>query len=160
MKKVLFFLASVTIFASCENYYIDKNLGGSDYNPTDVRTVDYTLTDADYKNIVTNKDNIAIAEATLVADSLGVVDSTEYNAFLQIATDLAFNKVAVADVYVPAFLAAKFPQFSKGSMFNITYKNSEGAPAYLSTFAATTKYTLSTADYELMLLNCGVGEDS
>ena len=148
MKKVLFFLASVTIFASCENYYIDKNLGGSDYNPTDVRTVDYTLTDADYKNIVTNKDNIAIAEATLVADSLGVVDSTEYNAFLQIATDLAFNKVAVADVYVPAFLAAKFPQFSKGSMFNITYKNSEGAPAYLSTFAATTKYTLSTADYD------------
>ena len=148
MKKVLFFLASVTIFASCENYYIDKNLGGSDYNPTDVRTVDYTLTDADYKNIVTNKDNIAIAEATLVADSLGVVDSTEYNAFLQIATDLAFNEVAVADVYVPAFLAAKFPQFSKGSMFNITYKNSEGAPAYLSTFAATTKYTLSTADYD------------
>ena len=148
MKIVLFFLASVTIFASCENYYIDKNLGGSDYNPTDVRTVDYTLTDADYKNIVTNKDNIAIAEAPLVADSLGVVDSTEYNAFLQIATDLAFNEVAVADVYVPAFLAAKFPQFSKGSMFNITYKNSEGAPAYLSTFAATTKYTLSTADYD------------
>ena len=148
MKKVLFFLASVTIFASCENYYIDKNLGGSDYNPTDVRTVDYTLTDADYKNIVTNKDNIAIAEATLVADSLGVVDSTEYKAFLQIATDLAFNKVAVADVYVPAFLAKSFPQFSKGSMFNITYKTSEGAPAYLSTFAATSKYTLSTADYD------------
>ena len=49
MKKVLFFLASVLMFASCENYYIDQNLGGSDYNPTDVRTIDYTLTDADYK---------------------------------------------------------------------------------------------------------------
>ena len=148
MKKVLFFVASVLMLASCENFYIDQNLGGSDYNPTDVRTVDYTLTDADYKNIVSNKNNIAIAEATLVADSLGVVDSTEYKAFLQVATDLAFNKIAVADVYVPAFLTAKFPQFSKGSLFNITYKTCEGAPAYLSTFAATTKYTLSVADYD------------
>lgn len=136
------------MFASCENFYIDQNLGGSDYNPTDVRTIDYTLTDADYKAIVSNKSNIAIAEATLVADSLGVVDSTEYNAFFQIANDLAFNKIAVADVYVPAFLGAKFPQLSKGSLFNITYKTCEGAPAYLSTFAATTKYTLSTADYD------------
>lgn len=136
------------MFASCENYYIDKNLGGSDYNPTDVRTIDYTLTDADYKAIVSNKSNIAIAEATLVTDSLGVVDSTEYNAFFQIANDLAFNKIAVADVYVPAFLGAKFPQLSKGSLFNITYKTCEGAPAYLSTFAATTKYTLSSDDYD------------
>ena len=148
MKKVLFFLASVLMFASCENFYIDQNLGGSDYNPTDVRTIDYTLTDADYKAIVSNKSNIAIAEATLVADSLGVVDSTEYNAFFQIANDLAFNKIAVADVYVPAFLGAKFPQLSKGSLFNITYKTCEGAPAYLSTFAATTKYTLSSDDYD------------
>ena len=148
MKKVLFFLASVLMFASCENFYIDQNLGGSDYNPTDVRTIDYTLTDADYKAIVSNKSNIAIAEATLVTDSLGVVDSTEYNAFFQIANDLAFNKIAVADVYVPAFLGAKFPQLSKGSLFNITYKTCEGAPAYLSTFAATTKYTLSSEDYD------------
>lgn len=148
MKKVLFFLASVLMLASCENFYIDQNLGGSEYDPTDVRTIDYTLTDADYKSIVSNKSNIAIAEATLVADSLGVVDSTEYNAFLQIANDLAFNKLAVADVYVPAFLGAKFPQLSKGSLFNITYKTCEGAPAYLSTFAATTKYTLSTEDYD------------
>ena len=136
------------MLASCENYYIDQNLGGSDYNPTDVRTIDYTLTDADYKAIVSNKSNIAIAEATLVTDSLGVVDSTEYNAFFQIANDLAFNKIAVADVYVPAFLGAKFPQLSKGSLFNITYKTCEGAPAYLSTFAATTKYTLSSDDYD------------
>lgn len=148
MKKILFFLAIVLMFASCENFYIDQNLGGSDYNPTDVRTIDYTLTDADYKAIVSNKSNIAIAEATLVADSLGAVDSTEYNAFFQIANDLAFNKIAVADVYVPAFLGSKFPQLSKGSLFNITYKTCEGAPAYLSTFAATTKYTLSTEDYE------------
>ena len=61
MKKVLFFLASVMLLASCENYYIDKNLGGSEYNPTDVRTIDYTLTAADYKGIVDNKENQSIS---------------------------------------------------------------------------------------------------
>ena len=150
MKKVLFFLASVQLFASCENFYIDQNLGGSDYNPTDVRTIDYTLTDADYASIVSNKDNVALALAECPVDTLtgAITDSAAYNAFLQIATDLAFNKQAPADLYVPAFLAAKFPQLSKGSLFNITYKNCEGAPEYLTTFAATTKYTLSVADYE------------
>ena len=143
MKKVLFFLASVLMLASCENYYIDQNLGGSEYNPTDVRTIDYTLTDADYKSIVSNKSNIALALAECTPE-----DSSAYTAFLQIATDLAFNKIAVADVYVPAFLGAKFPQLSKGSLFNITYKTCEGAPAYLSTFATTTKYTLSSEDYD------------
>lgn len=131
------------MLASCENYYIDQNLGGSEYNPTDVRTIDYTLTDADYKSIVSNKSNIALALAECTPE-----DSSAYTAFLQIATDLAFNKIAVADVYVPAFLGAKFPQLSKGSLFNITYKTCEGAPAYLSTFATTTKYTLSSEDYD------------
>ena len=143
MKKVLFFLASALMLASCENFYIDQNLGGSDFTPTDVRTIDYTLTDADYKAIATNKDNIALALAECTPE-----DSSAYAAFLQIGTDLAFNKVAVADVYVPAFLAAKFPQLNKGSLFNITYKNAEGAPAYLKDFAVTTKYTLPTAKYE------------
>ena len=149
MKKILFFLASTLMLASCENYFIDKNLGGSDYNPTDVRTIDYTLTDADYNSIVGNKDNIALALAECTVDTLtGAIDSSAYFAFLRIGENLAFNKQAPADLYVPAFLAAKFPQLSKGSLFNITYKNCEGAPEYLSTFAATTKYALSTADYE------------
>ena len=150
MKKVLFFLASALILASCENFYIDQNLGGSDYNPTDVRSIDYTLTDADYNSIVSNKDNIALALAECPVDTLtgAIADSSAYYAFLRIGENLAFNKQAPADLYVPAFLAAKFPQLSKGSLFNITYKNCEGAPEYLTTFAATTKYALSTADYE------------
>ena len=102
------------MFASCENYYIDKNLGGSDYNPTDVRTIDYTLTDADYKSIVGNKDNVALALAECPVDTLtgAIADSSAYFAFMKIETDLAFNKLAPADLYVPAFLAAKFPQLS------------------------------------------------
>ena len=60
----------------------------------------------------------------------------------------SIKRPPLADVYVPAFLTAKFPQLSKGSLFNITYRNSEGRPAYLSTFANTIKYTLKASDYE------------
>jgi hypothetical protein len=121
MKKILFFLATVLVFASCENWYIDKHLGGSDFNPTDVRTIDYTLNEADYKAVVENTTNQELALAKLVTDTLGVVDSTAYFAFLQIAENLAFSGSAPAEVYVPALLVDKFPQLSPGSIVNLTY---------------------------------------
>lgn len=121
MKKILFFLATVLIFASCENWYMDKHLGGSDYHPTDVRTIDYIFTEADYQAVVANAENDSIAKAGLIADSLGVVDSTSYFAFQQIADKLAFCGLAPAEVYVPAFLVEKFPQLSPGSIVNLTY---------------------------------------
>lgn len=121
MKKILFFLATLLIFASCENWYMDKHLGGSDYHPTDVRTIDYTFTEADYQAVVANAENEALALAGLTADSLGVVDSTAYFAFLQIEDTLAFCGLAPAEVYVPAFLVEKFPQLSSGSIVNLTY---------------------------------------
>ena len=130
MKKVLFFLASVMLLASCENYYMDKYLGGSDYNPTDVRTLDYTLTEDDYKAIVSNATNINIAKSLCVAadtivdgDSTIYVaeDSTAYKIFKLIADTLAFSNQAPAETYVPAFLNSKFPQFSAGSIVNLTY---------------------------------------
>lgn len=121
MKKILFFLATVLVFASCENWYMDKHLGGSDYHPTDVRTIDYIFTEADYQSVVANAENDSIAKAGMTADSLGVVDSTSYFAFLQIADELAFCGLAPAEVYVPAFLEEKFPQLSPGSIVNLTY---------------------------------------
>ena len=148
MKKIIYILASVLCLTSCENYFIDKNLSETEWAPTDVRTIDYTLTDADYKAIASNATNIELALKECTKDSLGNVDSTAYFALLQVGKEFAFNKKAIADVYVPAFLAAKYPQLSKGSMFNITYKNAEGAPEYLSTFASTTKYVLSNENYD------------
>ena len=141
MKKILFFLATMLVFASCENYYIDKHLGGSDYNPTDVRTIDYTLTEADYSAIAANAKNIEIAKALCTYDSIitdSIIDSTYYHALLQIADTLAFNGLAPAETYVPAFLNEKFPQLSAGSIVNLTYNNvGESQPA---------KATFSLAD--------------
>ena len=141
MKKILFFLATMLVFASCENYYIDKHLGGSDYNPTDVRTIDYTLSEADYSAIAANAKNIEIAKALCTYDSIitdSIIDSTYYHALLQIADTLAFNGLAPAETYVPAFLNEKFPQLSAGSIVNLTYNNvGESQPA---------KATFSLAD--------------
>jgi hypothetical protein len=145
MKKIIYTLACVLLLASCEDTFINKHLGGEEWAPTDVRTIDYTLTDADYSSIVGNKTNIELAKAECTAE-----DSSAYAAFLRIGENLAFNTQAPADLYVPAYLAAKYPQLSSGSLFNITYKNCEGAPAYLADFAATSKYTLSAADYEIL----------
>lgn len=125
MKKILFFLASVLLLASCENYYMDKYLGGSDYNPVDVRTIDYTLTEDDYKAIVSNTTNDALALAACPVDSIktdSITDYTNYDAFKAIADTFAFSNAAPAETYVPAFLTNKFPQFSAGSIVNLTYR--------------------------------------
>ena len=125
MKKILFFLASVLLLASCENYYMDKYLGGSDYNPVDVRTIDYTLTEDDYKAIVSNTTNDALAFAACPVDSIktdSITDYTNYDAFKAIADTFAFSNAAPAETYVPAFLTNKFPQFSAGSIVNLTYR--------------------------------------
>ena len=143
MKKILFFLASVLLLASCENYYMDKYLGGSDYNPVDVRTIDYTLTEDDYKAIVSNTTNDALALAACPVDSIktdSITDYTNYDAFKAIADTFAFSNAAPAETYVPAFLTNKFPQFSAGSIVNLTYN-------YLGTDSITEiKATFSLSD--------------
>ena len=61
MKKILYFLVCTLLLASCENYFIDQNLGGDEWTSTDVRTVRYSLIDADYTAIAKDAANIHIA---------------------------------------------------------------------------------------------------
>ena len=169
MKKVLFFLASMLVFVSCENYYIDKNLGGSDYNPTDVRTIDYTLTDADYKSIVANETNINLALSLCVAADTIVdgdttiyveEDSAAYIGFLQIAENMAFDSTEVAELYVPAFLRNYFPQLSNGSLVNVTYnkKAADGIVQETSTFSLVKNAWGSTIYYKQAIKGEGQGK--
>ena len=67
MKKVLFFLASILLLASCDNhpiYYPDGG-GDNDDNTSDVRTIDYTLTEDDYRAIVANASFFVLATMAL-----------------------------------------------------------------------------------------------
>ena len=132
-------LAALTL-ASCENFFDDKQIG-NDYKPTDVRTIEYTLTADDYKSVTSNSKNQAAALALCTPE-----DSSAYTSFLQIAKDKAFNDIATADLYLPAFIYAKFPQLSMGSICDVTDELVEGKPAYLNDFDNAKSYVLATAD--------------
>jgi len=131
-------LAALTL-ASCENFgEINKPA-----DITDVRTFEYTLTGDDYKTVTTNSKNVAAALAACTPE-----DSSAYTAFLQVAKDKAFNEIATADLYIPAFIYAKYPQLSMGSICNVTYNLVEGKPSYFEDFGTISEYTLTKADYQ------------
>ena len=97
--------------------------------------VDYKLKDIDkdyyidqVKGYINYLNNITDKKVTGYLYS--IIDSTYYHALLQIADTLAFNSLAPAETYVPAFLNEKFPQLSPGSIVNLTYNNlGEDQPA-------------------------------
>ncbi len=142
LKYILGVSLSALLLASCENFFDEKQLH-NDYTITDTRTIDYALTEADYKTIGENQTNIDLALSQCTEQ-----DSSAYKAFLRIAQEKAFNNIATADVYVPAFLANLYPQLSNGSLFNVTYNINEGLPSYLAELTAKTEaYELTAENY-------------
>ena len=83
MKKTyLFCLAFLALgLTACENYFDEKYMDNGDPQYTHTPTVIYTLTDADYKTVATNKANIALAESMDVEG-----DSTYQKALAQLST--------------------------------------------------------------------------
>jgi len=146
MKKIyLFSLAALTLgLTACENYFDQKYMDNGDPQISVVKTIDYTLTPADYKTIADNKTNKAYAA------ELDSVNETDVNAaaLAKVGENHFFNDIASADMYVPAFIYNKYPHFDPGSICNITYLTDDGQPAYLELFNQTIQYELKNADYK------------
>ena len=141
MKKTILFLSALCLsLASCENYFVEKQLDHTTVI-TDVRAFEYTLEAGDYATIAKNEANIELALAQND-------DSLTYNALQQVAKDKAFSEIASADMFVPTFIAGKFPQLSEGSSCYITYTLNEGKPAYLADFQNAVSYTMNADDYK------------
>ncbi len=140
MKKILFFLACALMLASCENYFIDQNLGGNDWIPTDVRTISYTLTDADYTSIVKNATNIDIAlgleEDSVAYYKLIAVDSLKY-----------FENDSVAAYYLPSFITSKFPYLDAGSTVKVAFQMYNPVPEYMAQLDTIHSFTLPAEVY-------------
>ncbi len=132
-------------FTACDNYFDDKYLDNGDPQTSVVKTYDYTLTDADYKTIADNKTNKAYA-ANL--DSLKDLEGDNVAALALVGETKCFNDIASADLYVPAFIYAKYPHLDPGSIFNVTYLTDEGQPLYLEFYNATIQYALTSANYK------------
>lgn len=143
-KYIFSSLALALSLTACENYFDEKYMGNGDPQVSVVKTIDYTLTSADYKTIADSKVNKQYA-----AD-LDSIKETDVNvpALARVGEDHCFNDIASADMYVPAFIYSKYPQFDAGSICNITYLTDEGQPAYLDIFNQTIQYELKSKDYK------------
>ena len=142
--KYIFGIAVVALgLTACENYFDEKYMGNGNPQISEVKTYDYTLTEADYTSIAANKTNVTYAK------SLDTIpeQTTNQDALAQVGENLYFNEVASADMYVPAFIYSKYPHLDPGSTFNVTYKTWDGLPKYLDMLNMAIQYTLTAADY-------------
>ena len=106
---------------------------------TQVETVEYTLTDADYSTIAGLAANIALA-GTDGADALKAVGDLK-----------RFSEAAPASKYVPAFLATtNFPYFvlSDGSAVKLTYNEATEEPESYAHAANAQTFTVHDIQYK------------
>lgn len=141
--KPMLAAAAVLALAACDdNSWNEDYLDGfttPDINTEDVKTVEYTLTDADYKAIAANKTNIALAGDELKEELENVGKLHR------------FTEAITPEEYLPAFLGStSFDYFalSNGSAVKVTYNVAEEVPEELERMNAATAYTLTQADYQ------------
>lgn len=139
LNNWLYVSTVLLMLAGCGDDWNEDKLDGFIDRPgaTDVKNIEYTLSDADYKTIATNKINKALAEAEGVADQLANLTSNKY-----------FTDQIPASKYVPAFLAETYATADNKSAVKLTYNKLVGEPAYVTSIGAAKNYTLTSADYE------------
>lgn len=140
-KKILLASACVLALTACDdNNWNNKLDGFEDAQITDVQSIEYVLTDADYAAIASNATNKAKAEAAGLADELKAVGNNK-----------CFNEAITAQDYIPAFFAStNFPYFAldNGSAVKLTYQTQGVADITPTAIAEASTYKLATADYQ------------
>lgn len=148
IKSVLA-LGMVASMAACnENSWNNQLEGFKDFENqpiTDKQSVEYTLSEADYKAIASNATNKALADeifSKLVEENNG--DSTVAKQFKKefaaIGTTFKFTSLATAKDFVPAYLAStSFPYFTltTNSAVKLTYNETVNTPAEYTEAAAS-----------------------
>lgn len=145
MKKYIYnalaTCSCIAMLSACaENSWNDKELDGFEVpGITDVKTVEYTMTDADYASVASNSTNKGLAGEANAA------------ALKAVGTKFCFSEQIPARDYVPAFLASTaFSYFTltDGSAVKLTYRTSQALPEEIAAVEAAPKYVVSDADYK------------
>jgi hypothetical protein len=111
------------------------------YEPTDVKSINFTLENSAYATIAGLQANKDIA---LAQDPNG----GSYTERLElIGANKFFQSDADAELFLPAYLKSKYPNSSKNSKFVITYNLYSKPAAYLTEFGIMENYTLTADDY-------------
>ncbi|MBQ9704618.1 MAG: OB-fold nucleic acid binding domain-containing protein [Paludibacteraceae bacterium] len=152
-KYILIAVAALPFLTACENYFDEHQMDNGNYRPSDVRTsMTYLLTDDDVAAIGKQctwkgKDTVPSVYEAKALSLCSETDSLPYTAWKRIAADKAFNDDAGADIYVPMFMAQKFPYLDAGTICNVTYPLYEGKSARQEPFRYASAYTLTEDDY-------------
>lgn len=152
-KYIAILMVAGIALAACENYFDEKYLDNGHTQLTDVRkSMTYTLTADDVNAIgkqCTYKGNDTLP-SPYEQKALSLCtpeDSTAYLEWKKIAPLKAFTEDASPDIYVPMFMAQKFPYLDAGTMCNVTYPLYEGKSDRVEPFNYSTPYTLNEDDY-------------
>lgn len=126
-------LCGIAMMTGCDENAWNDHLDGfdSNFNPTQVETINYTLTDDDYVAIANNSTNKQIAK-----------EAGNSKALENLSKNLYFTDKITAQEYVPAFLASTNSQFytlSNGSAIKVTYKMAVGLPEEVSEAVGATE---------------------
>ena len=168
MKKIFFpiLFFSFAILQSCQDFN-EKNFPGYDLNtrPTQVTTVTYQLTNADYQTI----SNVIKANATtkFASDSLSIAASTHTKAYkdsvialekdtfntetihaISILNNLSFSATEPASIYVRAAMSTLYKYADPSSAISITYRTTESIDPIA--YNVLYKDSIVKADYSAM----------
>lgn len=131
--------ATVALTACDDNSWNEDYLKGFEVpGNTDVQTVEYTLTDADYSTLAGLSANKTLAGEELAGELSNVGKLKR------------FTEAISAEKYAPAFLSStSFPYFSlnEGSAVKLTFNVADALPEELEKLNAAGSYTLTAADY-------------
>lgn len=141
IAKTLLATGAALALAACDfNSWNEDYLDGfTTPDHSDVQTVEYTLTAADYTSIASNATNKSLAGDELAA-ALAAVGKSQ-----------RFSEAISPEAYLPAFLSStSFPYFalSNGSAVKVTYNIATDEPEELAKMNAATGYTLSEDNYK------------
>lgn len=143
IKLALIFAAAALAGTGCTvDDYNDAYLDGfdSDQEVTDIQTVSYTLTDADYSSVANNAANKAIAEAA---------GPEAVEALAAVGTAKCFSEAAPAETYLPAFVSAGYNSYlSNGSTVTVTYHKATAQAEEIVKLTAAETYTVTGENYK------------
>lgn len=140
MKKHILTVAAVLammfVGGGCD--YNDDNFDGLQDGTvaTDVKTLEFTLSDADYTAIAGNSANKALA-GEQDKDALAAFGKNKY-----------FTQTITPAKYIPAFLASTYPTADNTSSIKVTSNVVTDLPEELTTIQAATEYRLKADDYK------------
>lgn len=144
IRNTLIIGGCALVLASCNDNSWNDHLDGfeADPAPTDVQSLDYTLTDADYARVAANRFNKVIAAKAGVEKQLSNVGTQHY-----------FTDVITPREYIPNLLTDslfKYFTLSKGSSLKLTYNIATNLPEEVEAIKAATEYILDDTDYQFV----------